>query len=121
MQSFKHTGPIISMVNTAVIDSLSFLLLGIPIIFGYAAAFAVLFNDRFINDEGEHFATLPRAFETLTYAGVGNFEVDVRRHTAAAISWTLDVMCLCRCFDSRKANLSSGRIFCSVLSSSSLP
>ena len=65
------------MVDSAVTDSLGFFVLAMLIISGYAAAFHVLFKDQGIN-EGAHFATFLKAFETLIYAGIGSFEVDVR-------------------------------------------
>ena len=76
-QPADRLGPFISMVNSAIKDSWRFLLLGTFLIFGYSAAFEVLSKSGFMGDDEESFQSLPRAIETLLYACLGNFEVDV--------------------------------------------
>ena len=82
-QPFDRLGPFISMVNSAIKDSLRFLLLGILLIFGYSAAFVVLAKSGCIGDDEGNFHSLPRAIETLLYACLGSYDADVGPHLLA--------------------------------------
>ena len=68
------------MVNSAIKDSWRFLLLGIVLIVGYSAAVEVLLRSGFHEDYEESFTSFPRAIETLFYAYLGDFDVEVRPH-----------------------------------------
>ena len=84
-------GRITLMMNSAFKDSLCVLYPVTLIISGYSMAFTALFNDVSRDKEGEHFVNFGRAFETLTYAGIGSFDVDVRCHTSAPISCDVSI------------------------------
>ena len=68
------------MVKSAVSDSWRFLPLMTLFIVGYSSAFVALFKSGFMIVEEENFDTLPHALETLLYASLGNFEVEVCPH-----------------------------------------
>ena len=67
------------MVNSVISDSWRFLLLVTLFIVGYSSAFVAIFKNGSMGDDGENFNSFPRAIETLFYACIGNFEVEVRR------------------------------------------
>ena len=66
------------MVNAAVSESWQFLLLMILLIVGYSAAFVPIFKIGSMGEDEENFNSPQHAIETLLYACLGNFDVEVR-------------------------------------------
>ena len=66
------------MVKSVISHSWRFLLLLTLLILGYASAFVTLSKSGSIGDDEENFDSLPRTIETLLYACLGNFDVEVR-------------------------------------------
>ena len=75
---FERIGTLVSVVTSAVLDSWRFLLLMILLIVGYSSAFVVIFTQGLNANDEENFNSLWHTVQTLLYACLGNFEVEVR-------------------------------------------
>ena len=77
------TGPFISMIGYVLMDIQPFVVLGILMIVAFGMAFRVLFANAFDEDDGQDFNSPWRAFESMFYATLGQFEPEVFRQLSS--------------------------------------
>jgi len=78
-QAFRCTGPLTSMVWYSILDTRVFLVFGAVVMAGFAEAMHVLYGNRFRGDDGGHYNSPHRSFESMAHAVLGQFEPNVIR------------------------------------------